>query len=222
MSEQMLPGARPQTGTAATLPDVSGPGAAAARGDRPVTEIGTLPPLAVVRAGRAVDPVTGRPRRARLGIVATVCFGLAALAAAVGMAAAWWGTIHVRTFRETTRLMTWTDPRPGSLASVLLAALMMVIGAAMVAMPGILAVNTWLGRRWVRWGAIGGLAAALLAITMNTVSWWSLPFSLAGGVLVWTPPMRRWFQLWATVRAQPAIEPFEPQPVRYGRIAEHY
>lgn len=191
-------------------------------GPRSVTEIGTLPPLEAIQADLPVNPATGQPRRPVLAVVATACYGLAAASSAVGLALAWWGSIHVRTFGTATRLMAWTDPRPGSLASVLLAALMMVIGAAMVAMPAILAVNTWLGRRWVRWGAIGGLAAAALALTMNGVSWLALPFSLAAGVLLWTPPLRRWLQLWAAVRARPAVERFESRPVRYGRIAEHY
>ena len=191
-------------------------------GSRSVTQIGTLPPIEEVEAGLPVDPRTGRPRMIRWAVVATVCFGLAALSSAVALCWAWWQMVHMRTFRSATRLIAWNDPRPGSLASVLLAALTIVIGAAMVAMPGILAVNTWLGRRWVRWGAIGGLAAAALAVLMNTLSWVGLPFAVLAGVLVWTPPVRAWLDLWVQVRAQPDTERFVPREVRYGRIAEHY
>lgn len=223
MSEQIPSPDRP----ASPRPDAPGQDGRHAEDPRPqgprsITEIGTLPPLEAIQAGLPVDPTTGEPRRPVLAAVAMVCYGLAALSSAIGLALAWWGSIHVRTFGRATRLMAWTDPRPGSLASVLLAAAMMAIGAAMVAMPAILAVNTWLGRRWVRWGAIGGLAAAALALMMNDVSWLALPFSLAAGVVVWTPPVRSWLQLWATVRSQPDVERFESRPVHYGRIAEHY
>lgn len=188
---------------------------------RSVTEIGTLPPIDVVERGLPVDPVTGRPRRDVLATIATVCFTLASGASAVALGAAWWGTINMRTFHLATNLMTWTNPRPGSLASVLLAALMMVIGGVMVAMPALLAVNTWLGRGWVRWGAIGGVAAAALALTLNPLAWIGAPFTVAGGVLVWLPSTRRWFGLWRQVRSEPEIERFRPRPVSYGPVAKH-
>jgi hypothetical protein len=191
------------------------------RGPRPVTEIGTLPPIDVVDKRLPVDPATGRPRREVLATIATICYILAAGASAVALARAWWGTINMRTFHLATNLMTWTDPRPGSLASVLLAALMMVIGGVMVAMPALLAVNTWLGRRWVRWGAIGGVAAAALAVTLNPLAWIGAPFSIAGGVLVWLPSTRRWFELWRQVRSEPEVERFTPRPVTYGPVAKH-
>lgn len=201
-------------------PGTPGPsGSAAPAAPSPVTDIATLPPLDV-EGPQGPGPAT--PRIEALAVVATVCYGLAALASAVALAWAWWGSIHVATFRLATNLMTWTYPRPGSLKSVLLAALMMVIGGVMVAMPGLLAVNTRLGRRWVRWGALGGLAAALLAVLMNTLAWVGLPFSLAGGVLVWTPPVRRWMDRWARVRALPEHAPAAPRRVTYGRIPQHF
>ena len=150
--------------------------------------IRTLPPLP-----RPAEATPG----ARPGAVvaATVCFALAAVSAAVALAWAWWGSINMTTFRTATRLMRWTDPRPGSLASVLWATAMVLIGVVMTAMPALLAVNGWLGHRWVRWGAIGGLAAASLAVTLNTVAWASAPFAVAGLVLVWLPVSRRWLDL---------------------------
>lgn len=182
-------------------------------------EIGTLPPL---DAGQTPGHRPPAPRIEPLAVVATVCYGVAALASAVALGWAWWSSIHVATFRLATNLMTWAYPRPGSLASVLLAAAMMVIGGIMVAMPGLLAVNTRLGRWWVRWGAIGGLASALLAILMNTLAWVGLPFALAGGVLVWTPPVRRWMDQWARLRALPDHGTFQPHTVTYGRIPQHF
>lgn len=150
--------------------------------------IRTLPPLP-----RPAEATPG----ARPGAVvaATVCFALAAVSAAVALAWAWWGSINMTTFRTATRLMRWTDPRPGSLASVLWATAMVLIGVVMTAMPALLAVNGWLGHRWVRWGAIGGLAAASLAVTLNTVAWASAPFAVAGLVLAWLPVSRRWLDL---------------------------
>ncbi|MDU1588913.1 MAG: hypothetical protein E6873_06970, partial [Cutibacterium avidum] len=109
--------------------------------------IGTLPP--------PEDLETQAKTSATLGHIAAGLYYVAAVAAAVALLVAWWQSIHMRTFIQATHLMSWTHPRPGSLASVLLATAMMCIAGGMVAMPGILAVNTWLGRPWVRWGAIG-------------------------------------------------------------------
>lgn len=158
--------------------------------------IRTLPPLP-----RPAETTPG----ARPGTVvaATVCFALAAVSAAVALAWAWWRSINMTTFPTATRLMRWTDPRPGSLASVLWATAMVLIGVVMTAMPALLAVNGWLGHRWVRWGAIGGLAAASLAVTLNTVAWASAPFAVAGLVLVWLPVSRRWLDL-STARQRSA------------------
>ncbi|MDN6556982.1 MAG: hypothetical protein L0K74_10880, partial [Acidipropionibacterium acidipropionici] len=47
-------------------------------GPRPVTEIGTLPPIDVVEKRLPVDPATGRPRREILATIATICYILAA------------------------------------------------------------------------------------------------------------------------------------------------
>lgn len=215
MSEQISPAEAP---TRVRPPAAGDPTPA---DDRPVTEIGTLPPTDVVDHRLPVDPATGLPRREKPATIATICYGLAAGVSAVALARAWWGTINMRTFHLATNLMTWTSPRPGSLASVLLAALMMVIGGMMVTMPGLLAVNTWLGRGWVRWGAIGGVAAAALALTLNPLAWLAAPFAVAGGVLVWLPSTGRWFGLWRQVRSTPEIERFEPHPVRYGPVATH-
>lgn len=150
--------------------------------------IRTLPPL----PGPAETTPGARPGTV---VAATVCFALAAVSAAVALAWAWWCSINMTTFPTATRLMRWTDPRPGSLASVLWATAMVLIGVVMTAMPALLAVNGWLGHRWVRWGAIGGLAAASLAVTLNTVAWASAPFAVAGLVLVWLPVSRRWLDL---------------------------
>ena len=150
--------------------------------------IRTLPPL----PGPAETTPGARPGTV---VAATVCFALAAVSAAVALVWAWWCSINMTTFRTATHLMRWTDPRPGSLASVLWATAMVLIGVVMTAMPALLAVNGWLGHRWVRWGAIGGLAAASLAVTLNTVAWASAPFAVTGLVLVWLPVSRRWLDL---------------------------
>lgn len=160
----------------------------AVRGPDDPRNIRTLPPL----PGPAETTPGARPGTV---VAATVCFALAAVSAAVALAWAWWCSINMTTFRTATRLMRWTDPRPGSLASVLWATAMVLIGVVMTAMPALLAVNGWLGHRWVRWGAIGGLAAASLAVTLNTVVWASAPFAVAGLVLVWLPVSRRWLDL---------------------------
>ena len=125
--------------------------------------IATLPPPEA--------PEAQATSSAKVGRIAAGFYLAAAVTAAVALLIAWWESIHMRTFIQATNLMTWTHPRPGSLASVLLATAMMSIAAAMVAMPGILAVNTWLGRRWVRWGAIGGVAVGCAAVTASFPSW---------------------------------------------------
>ncbi|WP_108773391.1 hypothetical protein [Cutibacterium namnetense] len=173
--------------------------------------IATLPPPEA--------PEAQATSSAKVGRIAAGFYLAAAVIAAVALLIAWWQSIHMRTFIQATNLMTWTHPRPGSLASVLLATAMMSIAAAMVAMPGILAVNTWLGRRWVRWGAIGGVAVGCAAVTLNWVSWIGMPFLVAAGVMVWLPPVRRWMDSLRPVTHE-AKRP--TAPVRYGRVPQHY
>lgn len=173
--------------------------------------IATLPPPEVPEAQAASS--------AKVGRIAAGLYLTAAVAAAAALLIAWWQSIHMQTFIQATNLMTWTHPRPGSLASVLLATAMMSIAAAMVAMPGILAVNTWLGRRWVRWGAIGGVAVGYAAVTLNWVSWIGMPFLIAAGVMVWLPPVRRWMDSLRPVTHEAERPTF---PVRYGRVPQHY
>lgn len=173
--------------------------------------IATLPPPEVPEAQAASS--------AKVGRIAAGLYLTAAVAAAAALLIAWWQSIHMQTFIQATNLMTWTHPRPGSLASVLLATAMMSIAAAMVAMPGILAVNTWLGRRWVRWGAIGGVAVGCAAVTLNWVSWIGMPFLIAAGVMVWLPPVRRWMDSLRPVTHEAERPTF---PMRYGRVPQHY
>ncbi|WCC79704.1 hypothetical protein O6R08_09460 [Cutibacterium equinum] len=173
--------------------------------------IGTLPP--------PDDVETQTKTSATWGHVAAGLYYVAAVAAAVALVVAWWQSIHMATFIEATHLMTWTHPRPGSLASVLLATAMMCIAAAMVAMPGILAVNTWLGRRWVRWGAIGGVVVGCAAVTLNWVAWIAMPFLVAAGAIVWLPPVRQWMD--SRRPAPPEIRRYDA-PITYGRIPQHY
>ncbi|MSS46298.1 hypothetical protein FYJ43_09750 [Cutibacterium sp. WCA-380-WT-3A] len=156
---------------------------------------------------------------ARAGQTAAGLYFAAAVTATAALLTAWWQSIHMQTFTQATNLMTWTHPRPGSLASVLLATAMMSIAAAMVAMPGILAVSTWLGRRWVRWGAIGGIAVGCAAVTLNWVSWIGMPFLIAAGVMVWLPSVRRWMD-----SLHPASHKTEhpTAAVSYGRVPQHY
>ena len=173
--------------------------------------IATLPPPEVPEAQAASS--------AKVGRIAAGLYLTAAVAAAAALLIAWWQSIHMQTFIQATNLMTWTHPRPGSLASVLLATAMMSIAAAMVAMPGILAVNTWLGRRWVRWGAIGGVAVGCAAVTLNWVSWIGMPFLIAAGLMVWLPPVRRWMDSLRPVTHEAERPTF---PMRYGRVPQHY
>lgn len=173
--------------------------------------IATFPP--------SENPQTQAASSARVGRIAAGLYLVAAITAAAALLITWWQSIHMRTFIQATNLMTWAHPRPGSLASVLLATTMMCIAAAMVAMPGILAVNTWLGRRWVRWGAIGGIAVGCTAVTLNWVSWVGMPFLVTAGVMVWLPPVRRWMD-----SLHPVLEqgPCSVGPVKYGRVPQHY
>ncbi|MBC5927252.1 hypothetical protein H8942_18580, partial [Bacillus pumilus] len=77
----------------------------------------TLPPPEVPEAQAASS--------AKVGRIAAGLYLAAAVAAAAALLIAWWQSIHMQTFIQATNLMTWTHPRPGSLASVLLATAMM-------------------------------------------------------------------------------------------------
>ena len=173
--------------------------------------IATLPP--------PEDPQVHVASSARVGRSAAGLYLAAAISATVALLVAWWQSIHMSTFIQATHLLTWTHPRPGSLASVLLATAMMCIAGAMVAMPGILAVNTWLGRPWVRWGAIIGVAVGCAAVTLNWVAWIGMPFLVAAGVIVWLPSVRRWMD---SQRPKPPETRRLDAPVIYGRVPQHY
>lgn len=173
--------------------------------------IATLPP--------PEDPQVHVASSARVGRSAAGLYLAAAISATVALLVAWWQSIHMSTFIQATHLMTWTHPRPGSLASVLLATAMMCIAGTMVAMPGILAVNTWLGRPWVRWGAIGGVVVGCTAVTLNWVAWIGMPFLIAAGIIVWLPPVRRWMD---SQRPKPPETRRLDAPVIYGRVPQHY
>ena len=173
--------------------------------------IATLPP--------PEDPQVHVASSARVGRSTAGLYLAAAISATVALLVAWWQSIHMSTFIQATHLLTWTHPRPGSLASVLLATAMMCIAGAMVAMPGILAVNTWLGRPWVRWGAIGGVVVGCAAVTLNWVAWIGMPFLVTAGVIVWLPSVRRWMD---SQRPKPPETHRLDAPVIYGRIPQHY
>ena len=179
----------------------------------------STPPRAIATLPLPEDPQVHVASSARVGRSAAGLYLAAAISATVALLVAWWQSIHMRTFIQATHLMTWTHPRPGSLASVLLATAMMCIAGAMVAMPGILAVNTWLGRPWVRWGAIGGVAVGCAAVTLNWVAWIGMPFLVAAGVIVWLPSVRRWMD---SQRPTPPEIRHRNAPVVYGRIPQHY
>lgn len=184
-------------------------------------EILTLPPIDVLEGQIPISAATGQPARDRLMIVGMSLLYAAALSAAVAFAKAWWDTLQVAYWPNSIELTRWADVRAGSWQSVILVVVMGLIGATMVAMPAITAFNAWNGHRWSRIAALWSIGAAGLAFLLNWVAWISLPLTIAGAVILWTPRVARYFEHWRMFRAGEALHPTEWTNVFYGPLPRY-
>lgn len=193
--------------------------ATAGLGRRPAEPITTLPPIDELAPRIPISPNTGQPPRHPVMVLANVFLYGAAGASAASLAKAWWDAIHMPTFPTAAHLIELINPRPGSPASIIAVVLMTAIGVIMVATPAITAFNSWNGHWWSRIAALISIAVAGLAWFMNPIGYLALPLSTLGAILLWLPPVGRYFEQWRLFRT-PERPPAPPiTDVRYGSLA---
>lgn len=210
------------------MSEIDAVGATGGLGKPLAAPIVALPPIEKLRPSLELDPATDEPRRSPLVRVAFAVLLLAAAAAAVGLALAWWRAIHMATFPTAIRLIVWTQPEPGYPLSLIVATAMVVIGVVLVAAPTLAGYLAWVGRPAARWWVLGALALtpATLVITPQSwdvawanVGWLAVPIIIVGAVLLWLPATRARLDDWQAFR-QPATPVAADGPVRYGRLEQ--
>jgi len=176
-----------------------------------------------------IDPTTGEPPH---GLTVTLAYAFLLCASAVqaaNLGLAWWRAIHMDTFADATRLLQWTNPRPGSVASIALAVALVTIGVILVASPALSGYLGWVGRPQAPWWALGAVALSSatlvatprpLAVTWANIGWVGLPLVLVGAILLWLPASRAALGTWQAFRQQ-TLTPRGPENPAYGRL-EHY
>jgi len=188
-----------------------------------------LPPIEDVHPFLRIDPNTGEPPRV---ITVALAYGLllvAAIVQAANLGLAWWRAIHMNTFDDAARLLQWTNPVPGSVASIVLAVALIAIGVILVAAPAVSGYLGWVGRPAAPWWALGAVVLSVatlfttphpLAIAWSSIGWLAMPISLAAAVLLWLPASRASLAAWQSFRNPPSTPYLQPKPV-YGRLEQY-
>lgn len=195
----------------------------------PVTPIGpdgkkviaTLPPLEVPEAPLDLSEATGQPRRHPVMLVGAGLLYAASAVVAVAFGKFWWDAINITDFHTSARLLSWTEPRPGSWQSVVWVCVLALVACAVVAAPAITAMQAWNGHRWSRIAGIVAFAISLLTILLNI---WALPaiaLVAAGTVVLWLRPVTGYFDRWAAFRAEEPRRPRFFENVKYGRLPRY-
>lgn len=197
-------------------------------GTPPVTPIMALPPMEVLSPALPIDPMTNEPPHVFPVRLAYAFLLAAAACQCFGMGMAWWHAIHMETFDRAVRLLSWTKPTPGSLASIFLVVAMMGIGSVLTAAPAAAGYLGWVGRPVAPKLAVVALVLCVLLYLVTppnwasiaTVAWLAVPLTLAGTSLLWLPASRRSLDAWQTFR-NPAPVRTPERPIVYGRL-EHF
>jgi hypothetical protein len=191
-------------------------------GKQPESFIQTLPPIETLDDSVPLSPKTGQPKRHPLkGIAKIFFYGSVGISAWV-LCKTWWDAIHMATFPHAAHVIElFGPPRAGSWQSVLAAILMMGIGCVMVAVPWIVAFNSWNGHSWTRIGGLVAIATGALAWFMIPIGWLCVPLSFLGAVFLWLPWTGRYFKNWRRFRT--VIKPLPPDrdPVVYGPLPRY-
>lgn len=185
-------------------------------GRAPKIPIETLPPIEQIIEGVPVSPATGQPRRHPVMLLANVFLYAAAGVSTGALAMFWWRAIHMQTFPASAHLIEMINPRPGSTASVLAVIGVMIMGTITVAAPSIAAFNSWNGHRWSRVAAIVATVLGCLAYFLHPWAWFAVPLAAVGAVILWTPPVSRYFEHWRAWRQPERPERGPLARVRYG------
>lgn len=181
--------------------------------------IATLPPIDEIRPALPISQATGQPRRSKLMATSAGLLLASSAAAAVSLGFAWWDAIHVENWPDATNLTRWLHPDAGTWQSVVLVCGMGAIGATMATAPAVAAFNAWNGHRWSRWaGLVACAVVGGLAVLMNWQAWIALPLAVIGAILLFLPPVTRYFDHWDAYRAANPAKELRTDPVFYGPL----
>jgi|GEM_PF-857518 len=208
--------------------DVAGPVSEAAPADAPGElversgEIATLPPTDELHAPEVpISSATGQPRRAKVMVVANLLLNAAAVISAVALARSWWLAMHMPSFLASSRLVELWQPRPGGWRSVVAVTLVALIGTVLVSAPAVAAFNAWNGHRWSRIAAVVATVLGGLAYLIGPWAWPAPVLSALGAVLLFLPPVTRYFSHWQRFRDGNPV-PLSPQrDVVYGPLPRY-
>lgn len=180
-------------------------------------------PRAIGTTTRTVDPTvdarTGEPRRPVVVWVAAGLFYVGIAFAVAGLLWAFWRS--VREFPDAAWLNGVVPTEPGALVRVLMVTGLFV-GVLLIGVASSIAGHyAWRGFGWARWAGVVAAGVSLLALMINWVAGIAIPLVLVGAVLLWTPPVRRWFAQWH-LRRHPVAAPVEvPGDVFYGPLPRY-
>lgn len=205
------------------------PGRGDGLGKPPAVPIATLPPIDVVRPELPINPRTGEPHHGATIAVAYGVFLAVGAVQALNLALVWLRAIQMSTFWDAARLLQWTNPRPGSAASILIAVAVIAIGVVLVAVPVITGYLGWVGRSAAIWWAIAAALLSLatlvttpypLALNLANVGWLGVPLSLVGALVMWLPASRARLDVWRRF-ANPPSAATQSKPIIYGRLEQY-
>lgn len=182
-------------------------------------QIATLPPIEELRRDVPRSKRTGEPLRPVVVGVASALLYLAVASAIVAYGWHWWLASDMETYQRSAWLIEWTKPEPGlwlslALEGALAAALALAAGAA-----GVAGFQAWNGWRWSRWAGL--VAVALMGGFAAITSWWAIApaaLTVVGAVLLFLPPVTKYFRHWAQLRAERPVPYRRPDEIHYGRL----
>lgn len=183
---------------------------------RPVIE--TLPPLPETAGDVDLSPATGQPRRDPIMLLASGFLYASSAVVTVAFARFWWQAINITHFFNSSRLLGWTEPRPGSWQSVVWVCVIALLMLAAVAAPAIAAFQAWNGYRWSRIAGIIAVAVSGLTVLLNDLALFAIPLAAVGAALLWVPRVGEYFDRWAAFRAEDEPRPRRPERIHYGPL----
>lgn len=196
----------------------------------PAVPIVALPPIPTATAALSIDPKTGEPPHVPTVRAAYGLFLVAAAAQVVSLALAWLRAISMSTFDDATRPLQWVYPRPGGVASIVLAVALVVVGVLLVATPVLTGYLAWVGHKAAIWWGLATFVlswatlfttAYPIAVNLANVGWLAVPFSLVGAALLWLPASRAGLDAWHRFRHPAPPVPAVRRPIAYGRLEQY-
>ncbi len=166
-----------------------------------------------------LNPATGEPRRPWVVWAASglVYAGLAGLTA--GLLWIYWRSVHF--FEDAARLHGFWPTEPGSWWRVLMVT-GLTLGAVLIGwVAGVTAYYSFHGYRWTRWSGLVALALAGAAWLGNDITLWSMVPVAVGVLLLWLPPVTRFFGHWQAVRHPAPAVPQIRDEVFYGPLPRY-